>query len=179
MATRRWMLSRRCGAEVRHRRAGPGLYAEVRATSPYKKAHEKALPRCTHQFSGPSSAPVAYSPPLSPSASLERGHGERHWLSSHDLRTAKWKAFGPSLLRCQSGGAPQQRRSLTPQHALIDFTHTPHPPRRLAHPRSTGFCAIWDCVCSSSCSSARSKRSKHRMPSYKLAREIFGRSAAA
>ena len=72
------------------------------------------------------------------------------------------------------GGAPQQRGPLTPQTQTRPnrlHTHT-HPPKRLAHPRSsipplskmtsrashahptltrsTGFFAIWDCISSSS-----------------------------
>ena len=72
------------------------------------------------------------------------------------------------------GGAPQQRGPLTPQTQTRPnrlHNHT-HPPKRLAHPRSpipplstltsrathahptslrsTGFCAIWDCISSSS-----------------------------
>ena len=40
-------------------------------------------------------------------------------------------------LHSPCGEAPQQRRPLTPQHALIGFTPTPtHPLKRLAHPRS-------------------------------------------
>jgi len=82
------------------------------------------------------------------------------------------------LLRCTRsspcGGAPQQRGPLTPQTITRPnrlHTHT-HPPKRLAHPRSpmpplstltsrathahptslrsTGFCAIWGCISSSS-----------------------------
>ena len=79
-------------------------------------------------------------------------------------------------LHIPCGGAPQQRSPLTPQHALIGFTPTPtHPSAApctpaLAHtspldterkrsaraptsPRSTGLCAIWDCISSSSSSS--------------------------
>ena len=77
------------------------------------------------------------------------------------------------------GGAPQQRGPLTPQTQTRPnrlHTHT-HPPKRLAHPRSpipplstltsrathahptspcsTGFCAIWDCINSSSIGKGR------------------------
>ena len=77
-------------------------------------------------------------------------------------------------LHSPCGGAPQQRGPLTPQTQTRPnrlHTHT-HPPKRLAHPRSpipplstltsrathahptsprsTGFCAIWDCISSSS-----------------------------
>ena len=76
-------------------------------------------------------------------------------------------------------GAPQQRGPLTPQTQTRPnrlHTHT-HPPKRLAHPRSlipplstltsratrahptsprsTGFCAIWDCISSSSSSCSK------------------------
>ena len=74
------------------------------------------------------------------------------------------------------GGAPQRRGPLTPQTQTRPnrlHTHT-HPPKRLAHPRSpipllstltsrathahptsprsTGFCAMWDCISSRSSS---------------------------
>ena len=74
------------------------------------------------------------------------------------------------------GGAPQQRGPLTPQTQTRPYrlhTYT-HPPKRLAYPRlpipplskltsrathahptsprSNGFCAIWDCISSSSSS---------------------------
>jgi len=77
-------------------------------------------------------------------------------------------------LHSPCGGAPQQRGPLTPQTQTRPnrlHTHT-HPPKRLAHPRSpipplsiltsrathahptssrsTGFCAIWGCISSSS-----------------------------
>ena len=79
-----------------------------------------------------------------------------------------------SHVRSPCGGAPQQRGPLTPQTQTRPnrlHTHT-HPPKRLVHPRSpipplstltsrathahptsprsTGFCAIWDCISSSS-----------------------------
>jgi len=78
------------------------------------------------------------------------------------------------------GGAPQQRGPLTPQTQTRPnrlHTHT-HPPKRLAHPRSpipplstltsraahahptsprsTGFCAVWGCISSSSVKQAQS-----------------------
>jgi len=84
-------------------------------------------------------------------------------------------------LHSPCGGAPQQRGPLTPQTQTRPnrlHTHT-HPPKPLAHPRppipplsaltsrathahptsprSTGFCAIWGCISSSSSSSKRSK----------------------
>ena len=87
------------------------------------------------------------------------------------------------------GGAPQQRGPLTPQHAL-SASH-PHPLTQapctpaLAHAssldtdctrnaraptstRSTGFCAIWACIGSSSSSNRRGNDTPPRVPSINL-----------
>ena len=94
------------------------------------------------------------------------------------------------------GGAPQQRGPLTPQTQTRPnrlHTHT-HPPKRLAHPRSpmpplstltsrathanptsprsTGFCAIWDCCISSSSSSKAASHAPKKLVEHQEARRF-------
>ena len=103
------------------------------------------------------------------------------------LQTQQYNCFqhipeSCGALHSSCGGAPQQRGPLTPQTQTRPnrlHTHT-HPPKHLAHPRSpipplstltshaahahptsprsTGLCAIWDCISSSSSSSTREEK---------------------
>ena len=94
--------------------------------------------------------------------------------SKHIINCFQHISGSCGALHSPCGGAPQQRGPLTPQTQTRPnrlHTHT-HPPKRLAHPRSpipplstltsrathahptsprsTGFCAIWGCISSSS-----------------------------
>ena len=81
-------LSCWCGAEVRHRRAKPGL----------------EMVRCAHQCPGPSSPLVEDSDLLSLRASFGRGHGMARAISGRTLPTGEeglpWYGRS-SFLRCQ------------------------------------------------------------------------------
>ena len=108
-----------------------------------------------------------------------QGRGEVRASSKHIMNCFQHIPESCGALHSTCGGAPQQRGPLTPQTQTRPnrlHIHTPptHPPKRLAHPRSpipplstltsrathahptlprsTGFCAIWGCISSSSSS---------------------------
>ena len=108
---------------------------------------------------------------------VERNAATNQVSSKHIVNCFQHIPGSCGALHNPCGGAPQQRGPLTPQTETRPNrlnTHT-HPPERLAHPRSpipplstltsrathahptsprsTGFCAIWGCVSSSSSSS--------------------------